>query len=78
MSEYTPTTDAVRDRWGKRPHFRAEFDRWLAAEKAEWQAEVAERIAQRCLDSAHRITELVDFDRYFDRLAGQDEGGDRG
>lgn len=48
--EYTPTTDEVREAyadsrwdqyndlhpWGE---FAGNFDRWLAAEKAKWQAE---------------------------------------
>lgn len=38
MNAYTPTTEAVRDRWGKMTHLRAEFDRWLAAHDAQVRA----------------------------------------
>lgn len=46
MTEYTPTTEEVRDRWGRdaisedlRPEWLAEFDRWLA----DHDRQVAER-----------------------------------
>lgn len=61
MSEYTPDTEAVRDAyasfWERRygpavwyERCQDEFDRWLEAEKAKWQAEAWEeghRHAQR-------------------------------
>lgn len=52
MGEYTPTTDEVRAMYvtSTPPHRvsvsagNAEFDRWLAAEKAKWQTEVVQEI----------------------------------
>lgn len=47
MSKYTPTTDEVRDGFARSDYppevLEARFDRWLAAEKAKWQAEAWER-----------------------------------
>lgn len=63
MSEYTPTTEEVRNGWVScafeggagmsdaayedaqwdDERAEAQFDRWLAAEKAKWQAEAWER-----------------------------------
>lgn len=38
MTDYTPTTEDVRNRWGVLPYFQASFDRWLASVKAEaWE-----------------------------------------
>src|SRR5690606_33857811 len=70
MSEYTPTTEEVRNGWAscafeggagmsdaayedarwEDERAEAQFDRWLAAEKAKWQAE-ALREAAAWLDS---------------------------
>ena len=55
MSDYTPTTDEVRDRyaWGRSDvgyvsydEAEAEFDLWLVAHDATVRAEERERIAQ--------------------------------
>ena len=35
MSDYTPTTEEVRNQWACEPDEYAEFDRWLASVKAE-------------------------------------------
>lgn len=54
--DYTPTTDEVRDRWGRMPHLRAQFGRWIAALRSEWEAEQArsEAIdAMSAYDDAH-------------------------
>lgn len=72
MSEYTPTTGEIRDRWGKMPHLRAEFDRWLAAhdgeKRAEWEAERDAAIRQRVPNDAEFITYI---DSYAARLYAQ-------
>lgn len=56
MSDYTPTTDEVREcfpdgpaspRFGK--VLRLEFDRWLAAHDAEIRADEREQAAQRVI-----------------------------
>lgn len=46
MNEYTPTMDEIRDRWGKLPHLRDEFDRALAAHDAEVRAGVVTEEAE--------------------------------
>lgn len=53
MTEYTPTTEEVRDRWGRdaisedlRPEWLAEFDRWLA--------EHTRQVAERAWDEGYR------------------------
>ena len=59
MSDYTPTTDEVRDRyaWGRSDvgyvsydEAEAEFDLWLAAHDATVRAEERARMSQRALD----------------------------
>lgn len=67
MSDYTPTTDEVRQSYVTDDHDRhmvldpsAEFDRWLAAERARiwdegWDTRVTEDFKQAA-DRTHPIT----------------------
>ena len=45
MSDYTPTTEQVRDHWGAGGASEEGFDRWLAQHDAEVEAKVRAQIA---------------------------------
>ena len=67
--EYTPTTDDVRDRWGRdaisedlHPEWLAEFDRWLA----EHDRQVAERAWQKGAQHVYEDGGKCSFARYGD------------
>ena len=86
MSEsvFVPTTEVVRHYYvsGKSEdmysasymeHYEPEFDRWLAAEKAKWQAEALRAHRRRVFrfmpsGLVDRATVLADLDDYATRL----------
>jgi len=55
------------------PRYYAEFDRWLASEKAKWQAEALRHHRRRVVrlmppGLVDRATVLADLDDYADRI----------
>ena len=77
MSDYTPTTEAIRGRiiqrgigWGF--YGLDEFDRWIAAhdaeKRAEWEAEQRERIASEIEAEGADTSDGLYYDAYINGL----------
>lgn len=71
--DYTPTTDELRAQWAATWHPRnpeaadASFDRWLAALRAEWEAEQGETLRQveKFLADAEEVGQITDpYERF--------------
>lgn len=68
MSDYTPTTEQILNQWvaewAPSPNLEAQFYRWLTAhdaeKRAEWEAEVAERVEWGCLFPGGAIVKCED------------------
>ena len=87
MSDYTPTTEQVREAWSDRyssewgfayreetEMYDAEFDRWLAQHDAEVAEKEKQRIVAAIFDEQQRLLEIQKKDPTNPHLTGIGRG----
>lgn len=72
MSDYTPTTEEVREAAGGSLNYITsdEFDRWLAAHDAEVRADEREESARRVFDEEQKVNPILWRDPTNPHLSG--------